>query len=242
LDKLPPDFDSLMLIRANIAGAKTDAVMKTTIDHESTIAADGRVTDHVAVTLSHEGKKGTPFTGVRNVTYLRLYVPEGSKLAKVAGDIRPPAPALFDQPSEGFGPDETLSQVSGITLHDPNSGADVNNEFNRTVFGVWTQTDPGTSSKITFDYELPFLINPIQTESTLAEKAGISAPVAPTASFGLLMEKQSGAENTEVHSILKLPAGWYPAFASPEGMAAPDGWSFTTMLNTDRAIGAIISK
>jgi len=39
-----------------------------------------------------------------------------------------------------------------------------------------------------------------------------------------------------------LPAGWYPSFASPEGIAGTDGWSYTTSLDTDKVIGAIISK
>ncbi len=238
----PDNFDSLMLVRANIAGAKTDAVIKTTINHESVVSADGRVIDHVTVTLEHQGKKGAPFTGVRNVTYLRLYAPEGSRLIKAGGDIRPPAPSLFDLPPEGYGPDETLAQVSGAVLHDPTSGAAVNNEFSRTVFGVWTQTDPGAASTVTFDYELPFTVEPTSPAPSLGERLGLAAPAAPTAPFGLLAQKQSGAENTEIRSTLKLPAGWYPSFASPEGIAEPDGWTFTAPLNADRAIGAMISR
>jgi len=110
------------------------------------------------VTLTHTGNKGDQFTGVRNVEYLRIYVPEGSKLVKASGDIRPPAPSFFDTPPEGCAPDQTLASVEGAILHDPNSDTAVNNEFGRTVFGVWTQTDPGMSSTVSFDYtsHLPF--------------------------------------------------------------------------------------
>ena len=90
LDPVPAAFDSFELVRANIAGAKTDAVIKTDVKHESVVAEDGTVTDHVSVTLTHTGNKGDQFTGVRNVEYLRIYVPEGSKLVKASGDIRPP--------------------------------------------------------------------------------------------------------------------------------------------------------
>jgi hypothetical protein len=229
-------------VRANIAGAKTDAVMKTGIRHESVIGSDGSVTDRVTVTITHEVRKGDQFTGVRNVSYLRLYVPEGSKLIKAEGDIRPPASSFFDIPEEGCAPDETLAAITGPVLHDPNSGTAVNNEFERTVFGVWTQTDPGATSTVTFDYSLPFRISPKATAPTLGEKLGLAATPAAQAAFGLVIEKQSGAANTEITSSLKLPAGWYPSFASPEGIAANDGWSYTTSLDENKVIGAMVAN
>ena len=243
LDPVPAAFDSFELVRANIAGAKTDAVIKTDVKHESVVAEDGTVTDHVSVTLTHTGNKGDQFTGVRNVEYLRIYVPEGSKLVKASGDIRPPAPSFFDTPPEGCAPDQTLASIEGAVLHDPNSGTAVNNEFSRTVFGVWTQTDPGMSSTVSFDYTLPFAISPVETSSiSVAQRLGITATPAPSAPFGLVINKQSGAANTEINSTLKLPTGWYPSFASPEGIAGTDGWSYTSSLDTDKVIGAIISK
>jgi hypothetical protein len=242
LDPVPQDFDSFELVRANIGGAKTDAVISTKITHESVIATDGSVIDHVTVTLTHNGHKGDAFTGVRNVTYLRLYVPEGSKLIQASGDIRPPAPSFFDIPPEGCAPDQTLAAVEGVVLHDPNSGTAVNNEFGRTVYGVWTQTDPGASSTVSFDYQLPFTVNPVAPAPTLSQQLGIASVAAPSAPFGLIVENQSGAGATEINSTLKLPTGWYPSYASPEGIAATDGWSFTSDLDTTKIIGAIISN
>lgn len=242
IETVPEGFDSLELVRANIAGAKTDAVMSTKIRHKSVIADDGSVTDHVTVTLAHGGRKGDEFTGMRNVTYLRLYVPEGSKLIKASGDIRPPAPTFFDQPPEGCVPDKTLTSATGAVLHDPNSGAAVNNEFGRTVYGVWTQTDPGAESVVSFDYLLPFSVKPTAPAPSLSQQFGLSAIGASSAPFGLVIEKQSGAANTEITSLLKIPDGWYTSFASPEGIASPDGWSYTTSLDTNKVIGAIISR
>ena len=242
IDPVPAGFDSVELVRANIAGAKTDAVMSTKITHESVVVSDGGVTDHVTVTLTHNGHKGDAFTGVRNVTYLRLYVPEGSKLIQASGDIKPPAPSFFDIPPEGCSPDQTLAAVEGPIMHDPNSGADVNNEFGRTVYGVWTQTDPGASSTVSFDYQLPFTVSPVTPAPTVSQQLGLSAPQVASAPFGLVIENQSGAVNTEINSTLKLPTGWYPSYASPEGIASPDGWSFTSDLNATKIIGAIISR
>jgi hypothetical protein len=127
-------------------------------------------------------------------------------------------------------------------MHDPNSGADVNNEFGRTVYGVWTQTDPGASSTVSFDYQLPFTVSPVTPAPTVSQQLGLSAPQAASAPFGLVIENQSGAVDTEINSTLKLPTGWYPSYASPEGIASPDGWSFTSDLNATKIIGAIISR
>ena len=239
---IPAGFDALELVRANIAGAKTDAVIKTTIRHESMIKPNGTITDHVTVTLAHHGKKGDQFTGVRNVEYLRLYVPAGSKLIKASGDIRPPAYSFFDIPAEGTGPDQTVADVSGVVLHDPNSGAAVNNELNRTVFGVWTQTDPGASSTVSFDYELPFTVSPVAPAPNLGQKLGLAAAPNATTLFGFVMEKQSGAEDTEITSNLKLPNGWYPSFAAPAGIANTDGWSFTSALEATKTIGIVVAR
>jgi hypothetical protein len=242
LAPVPDGFDSLELVRTNIAGGKTDTVIKTNIRHEAAVDADGSVTDHVTVTLEHQGKKGEKFTGVRNVSYVRLYVPLGSRLVKAAGDIRPPAYSFFDLPPAGAVPDATLAELTGVTLHDPNSGTAVGNEFGRTVFGVWTQTDPGQTTTLSFDYRLPFKITPSAPAPTFIQKIGIGTPEAPSAAFGLLIEKQSGAQNTEISSSLKLPAGWYTALTSPEGIADGSGWSMSSEIASDQAIGAVISK
>jgi hypothetical protein len=57
-----------------------------------------------------------------------------------------------------------------------------------------------------------------------------------------MIEKQSGAGNTEFHSSLDLPEGWYPSFAAPAGIASENGWSYTTALDRNRALGAMISR
>jgi hypothetical protein len=242
LSAVPEGFDSLEVVRANIAGGKSDAVIHSDINHQCSIADDGRVSDRVTVTLSHNGRKGDAFTGVRNVTYLRLYVPAGSRLTAVSGDIRTPAPSFFDLPPVGATPDQTLAQISGPIHHDPTGSVAVNDEFGRTVFGVWTQTDPGASSAITFEYELPFTVSLAAPAPSLAERLSLAPPSTPRAAFGLLIGKQSGADDTEIRSSLKLPAGWYPSFAAPEGIAQTDGWSYTSSLASDRSIGIIVSK
>jgi len=241
LPALPPGFDGLAVVRTNIAGEKSDAKISTRITHAAKIAPDGTVTDTVKVTLTHEGTRGERFTGARNVTYLRVYVPQGAALHAATGDIRPPDYRLFDLPPEGYGPDQTLAEVSGATFHDPMSGVALNNEFGRTVFGAWMQTDPGMSSTITFAYTLPFKVLPVASEPTLLERIGIRETPPPAATYGIIVTKQSGAARTDLTSSLVLPDGWYPTAAEPEGIARAAGWQVSFPLTTDRAMGAIIT-
>jgi hypothetical protein len=242
LPTLPAGFDALGLIRTNIAGGKTDTVMATSVKHEARVAPDGTVADRVTVTLAHNGKKGDKFSGVRNVSYLRVYVPEGSRLISASGDIRPPAPTLFDLPCDGCYPDQTLAKISGPVMHDVGSGTAVNNEFGYTVFGVWTQTDPGAASAVTFEYTLPFSLSFRAGDNNFKQALGLKTSEPETTAFGLFLFKQSGAANTTVKTTLELPADWYASYAQPAGIATKNGWSHEISLEKDKTLGIVIAR
>jgi Protein of unknown function (DUF4012) len=231
---IPPKTDSFELVRANIAGQKTDTVISTDINHKSSIADDGTITDTVTVTLKHNGVKGEPMTGVRNVEYLRVYVPEGSVLVADGGDIRPPDYKLFDTPPTGAIPDQTLADITGPVIHDQATGVAANNEFGRTVFGAWTQTDPGKSSSITFVYNLPWKAEPTPAAPTLSSKLLMTAVPASSFTHGIVFSSQSGASNTTVTASLALPLSWYPLFAEPEGIATSAGYLTSFKLTADK--------
>ncbi|MFA7702868.1 MAG: DUF4012 domain-containing protein, partial [Patescibacteria group bacterium] len=72
--------DYLSVINTNIAGAKSDRVIEESINHQIEIQSDGYIFDNLTITRSHLGQKGVPFTGVRNVDWMRIYVPLGSEL------------------------------------------------------------------------------------------------------------------------------------------------------------------
>ena len=231
---LPPKTDSFELVRANIAGQKTDTVISTDINHKSSVADDGTITDTVTVTLKHNGAKGEPMTGVRNVEYLRVYVPEGSALVADSGDIRPPDYKLFDVPPTGAIPDQMLADITGPVIHDQATGVAANNEFGRTVFGAWTQTDPGKSSSVTFVYNLPWKAVPTSVTPTLSSKLLMAAVPAGSFTHGIIFSRQPGTENTTVTASLALPLSWYPLFAEPEGMATSNGYQTSFELTADK--------
>jgi hypothetical protein len=67
--------DYLMLVNANIGGAKTDAVIKQDIDHQLLVKNDGSLIVTVKINRKHNGEEGNLFTGIPNVDYMQLYVP-----------------------------------------------------------------------------------------------------------------------------------------------------------------------
>jgi len=199
VDNLPARTDYLMVVNANISGQKSDAKIEQRILHRAEVASDGTVTNSVIVLRKHRGVKGELFYGVPNVNYLRLYVPAGSILLEASGFL-PPLEHLFKN-TDGAIPDEDYLRISGGFSVHRKSGALINNEFGKTVFGGWLQTDPGEESVAVFKYKLPWKIN--------------SPSLPPTnLKYSLFVQKQSGLDSDFV-SELKLsetrkPLVFYP--------------------------------
>ncbi len=196
------DGDALALIEANIAGQKTDGVIEERVRHVAEIQSDGSIQDIVTLTRTHTGVKGDLFSGVRNVSYLRAYVPRGSRLLAAEGFERPPA-ELFESAEEYFETDDSI-RASEATMVTHPSGADVFLDDGYTVFGGWMQLDPGKTQTITLRYALPFTINEltraiqdsVQDESADSERA-----------YLLLLTSQSGRER-EIVSEIRYPDSW----------------------------------
>ena len=100
--------DFLAPVTTNIGGNKSDQYIHTDIEHKSEISQTGLIMDYLTITKNHTWEKddfagwqklidryGTGETGVetlrfiqgegRNLDYMRVYVPKGSKLLKSEG-------------------------------------------------------------------------------------------------------------------------------------------------------------
>lgn len=199
--------DSLAVIGANIAGQKTDLVIDESVRVETDIGTDGRITNTVTVTRTHHGVKGEPFYGVNNVTYLRLYAPEGSELLAADG-FSPPDQALFDEVPDYERPDADLGALVKKKGKGP-GGADITNEFGRTAFGGWVQVDVGETVVTTFTYRLPF------TAFDLARKLsrGIDDPRAEAA-YIMLYTSQSGKPDRAIQVEINYPDNWQTSWSN----------------------------
>lgn len=196
------DQDYLMIVNANIAGGKTDGVIDQAVELTTEISDQGKIINYLTITRTHNGVKNQGFSGVNNVNYMRVYVPRGSELINASG-FNPPEQELFDQPREGSIVDDDLAEIEGTwSFH--HSGAKVNNEFGKTVFGGWTQTMPGEATRITFKYRLPFRLQTSADKNfiaTVKEKLGFPT----TQTYSLLWQKQPGAKEIEFTHLLKYP-------------------------------------
>jgi hypothetical protein len=193
--------DYLMVVDTNIGGGKTDAAITETIEHQADIQADGSVIDTVTITRTHTGASGDEFADIKNVDYVRVYVPQGSELISAIG-FEQPHPNLFLAVESGYAADADLQTVSGDILIDEASQTRINNEFGKTVFGNWLQTEPGATSKAVIQYRLPLAVRP-------------QGLFQPAARYSLLVQKQPGAFDPLVLTQVTYPEAYTPIWAYP---------------------------
>ncbi|MBI4093232.1 MAG: DUF4012 domain-containing protein, partial [Candidatus Kerfeldbacteria bacterium] len=204
--------DFLQLVDSNIGGGKTDGVISEIIRDHLRIEPDGRVTATIEVTRTHQGTPGDIFTGSRNRTYHRLYVPFGSKLLAATGFTKEPPDVFWKLPA-GSQPDPFFSDIEGRVIVDEQSGTRINDEFGKTVFGNWTELDPGETKTFSFTYELPLTLG------------------GSLARYDLTVGKQAGARNRTFELTLEAPPGTKIAWTSlPKTSHTDSGLFFSTKL------------
>ncbi len=148
--------DFLAIVGANIAGQKTDRVVKESVLHEVKIEADGSIIDKVLLNRVHEGSKNELFYGVRNVQYVRFYLPKGSEIIDASGFLTPPE-NLFKKPLATDEKDALLDMIEQSQIPGPDSTT-IAIEGDYTVVGGWLQLDPGRSQDVIISYRLPFTV------------------------------------------------------------------------------------
>jgi hypothetical protein len=202
--------DALAIIDANIAGQKTDSVVNEQANVQTTIANDGTISDDVTLIRTHTGKKGDLFTGVRNVSYVRFYLPRGTTLLKAEGFVAPD-PSYFkhvrdDAVSYSDSPD-LMAEASSTAIPGP-GGVSVWDEGTRTVVGGWSMVDPGHAATLHLTYRLPFTAFDIHDR--LMKEAGAVATDAetPRAVYSMLFTSQSGKPDRMLTTSIQAPSSW----------------------------------
>ncbi|MFA6215244.1 MAG: DUF4012 domain-containing protein [Patescibacteria group bacterium] len=220
--------DYLSVVHTNLAGGKTDGVVKETIEHAAEVQSDGSIIDTVKVTRRHTGTSGENiFTGVQNNSYVRFYVPLGSTLLAATGFKKPMA-KFFESPLPEYQSDSDLLSVETEKTKDEKTDTDIYKESGKTVFGNWLQLKPGEIQSVTIKYRLPFKIA-LEGQNTFY--------------YSLLAQKQAGSLGSDLSSYLKLNNGLKPLAKFPPDLASDDsGVSFKAKLNTDQFYGAALAK
>ncbi len=236
-------WDYLMVINTNIAGEKTDRVIVEAIDHEADVSPDGRVINTVKITRTHNGVKGEPFTGVRNVDWMRVYVPLGSELIEASG-FTCPDESLFEKPDESWQNDPDLLKSENNQAIDVKSGTKIYTEGGKTVFANWSMLDPGKSVVLYIKYRLPFKLHKKQelSESSGALGGLFGSEQNKLIPYAILVQKQPGSIGSRITSRLELPGNFNISWKYPDDLkTVSNSWYADDKLETDKFWAVLVN-
>ncbi|NTW22132.1 DUF4012 domain-containing protein [Candidatus Falkowbacteria bacterium] len=234
------NWDYLSVINSNIAGGKSDRRIRQTFTHNAVLQPDGTIIDEVKIKREHTAGNREPFAGVRNVDWMRVYVPHGSQLLEATG-FETPSSTFFDKPDDTWEHDPSLAAEEQAQV-DPMSGTKIYDEAGKTVFANWSMIDPGQTEEITLRYRLPFTIKNATKEQTWQDELDnfMGWTQANYYPYSLLVQKQSGSLNTTLISKFEIqsPTAGRPklkvAQTQPRSSGQTTiGWSGEQSLDTD---------
>lgn len=208
--------DYLNVVSTNIAGGKTDNVIKQKVIHQATIGPDGSVTINLLISRYDYGPIDPYFTKQVNNSYLRIYVPEGSELIKAIGFDS----AINNQPSHVT---ENLQELDQLHAEDhaevePQSQTKIYSEDGKTVFANWSLVGPGEKKEILLVYKLPYKIDLSQASKknfNFFQKL-FGKSTSQEAGYQLVVQTQSGAEPDDFTNEVVYPPGYEPVSAYPK--------------------------
>lgn len=234
-------WDYLMVVNTNIAGQKTDREIIEEINHTAQISPDGTIINTVTIKRTHTGKKGDIFTGVRNVNWMRVYVPEGSKLIEASG-FENPDEKYFEDPDPSWKEDPDVLAWEGEATTDIKSGTKIYTENNKTVFANWTMLDPGKTITIILKYQLPFQIIKQQSSSIGDKLENFLNPTQKQITpYALLVQKQPGSIGSSFSSVLKISDNFKNIWQYPSNENLnPSGWQINDKLETDKYFATLL--
>jgi len=235
--------DYLMVVNTNIAGQKSDRLMTETISQTSVVDASGTIINTLEITRTHTGRKNEPLTGVRNVDWLRVYVPSGSELISASGFTAPDAKYFNETPDSSWTTSPLLANEDQATS-DPLTNTKIYLEKDKTVFANWVMVDPGETATITIKYRLPFnlLIEPLDNSWLARINRSLNPAEADLLPYSLLVQKQPGAKPSNFSSRLLLPPTYQIFWRYPEDLSGLSGWDIQTSLDADQYWSVLVKQ
>jgi hypothetical protein len=234
--------DYLLIVNTNIAGQKSDRKMTEKIEHLSRVDRNGKIINQVKIIRTHTGQKNELLSGVRNVDWLRVYVPAGSRLLSASG-FQVPDASYFEEPDSSWQDSKFLANEEAATT-DPASGAQIYEEDGKTVFAGWVMVDPGQTAEINFSYELPFnFFDAQQNNGFLSKLNDLLNPDSKNLwPYSLLVQKQPGAAASEFHSRLELSEAVEVFWKHPDNLSWASGWEIFGQINADKYFSVLLKK
>ncbi len=187
---LPQEFlgDYLAAVNANIGGAKTDRVIKETIDLASRIDDKGIVHDTVTISREHNGNERSEWWyTAENWNYLMLFTPKDATIENVSGVGR-----RFITPKAAYGKtwnrDSDLEAIQATIVNSEDGKLQAFEESGKNVFATWQRIPAGGQKKTVIAYArslsrapydgMPYdFVFEKQSGSTAAFSLEITAPI-----------------------------------------------------------------
>ena len=223
---LDANRDYLNVVNTNINGYKTDGMIEEAIEHRVNIEESGNITDEVTITRHHNGgNEKYDWWNKVNGDWLRVFVPEGSKLLEASGQTREFISPPLDYQSLQFKKDPQLLQEEQGMKIDEESGTRIYTENRKTVFANWVYASPGETVTLRYKYQLPFRLS-------------FDVLHHPANTFSVLYQKQSGSIGSKLVSEINLPQNMRSIWYWPDNIDM-NGKSFiiNTSLKTDKFVG-----
>jgi len=242
--------DYMMLVNSNIGGGKTDKFIVQDAILDSYIQPDGSIINELTISRTNNGIPGDVFYGYNNVDYLRVYVPEGSELIEVSGDLEPPKDELFEQPPSTI-PDDIDLATNIVFDHYDVSGVQISQQFNKTVFGLWLQTNLGETSTVTIRYSTPVSPIVISTESDspvmkkideFLSQSGVKSDHDQKIWYNMYWQKQSGQHHDTIDYSLHFPNNWTIEHTIRPGFLTGQTIEYKTLLEQDFSTGFLFGR
>ncbi len=148
LKKTAGDF--LAIVHSNAGGGKTDQGIEQAVAKVVSIDPLGRQTVNLKITRTHKAanEKYLP----RNVDFMRIFVPDGSKLITAGGFDS----AMLPQSTRvGAAADADLVFWDSNVRRGEQPGIYMGKESGYAVFMGWLELDPGQSKTVELEYVLP---------------------------------------------------------------------------------------
>lgn len=197
--------DFLAVINTNLAGGKTDKDIYQSIEHRSDILSNGKIVNTVTITRTNKGEDFNALAGIDggNVSYLRIYVPLGAKFIEASGFDQIDSD-LFKAADNHSLEDETIKAEEDSKVIDSNSGTEIYQSLDRSVFANWLALRPGESQTVYVKYELPFKFN---VKDSLVNDLWHSLMLKGwyLDDYSLAVYKQAGDLNSEFSSTVTWP-------------------------------------
>lgn len=205
--------DYVSIVSSNLGGTKTDLALEQDVQLSTRVDADGAVQNTLRV---HRRNPLPDVPGLSNKTFMRIFVPRGSKLISSKGF------SYVDLDAKYITQGTVHPKVAAWESHavrEVASGMLVGQEAGKTFFGNWIELRGGQEVTVELVYELPFKLESLDR-------------------YSVLMQKQPGSVSQTVRYSLAIPNRrilW-----ASDGTEAGQSVTKEIVLDRDRFYGLVL--